>query len=171
MKKIFVIGFLCFMLCFFGVGFILGETDGEKQAVIAAARDVMTRVKIFAALNTLYYLVKGGRVPKAAALVNSVLKIKPIFTIEDGEAHTVALPRTTKSALKQILKLMKRNLGKGAKPHVAVMHADSTNTALVLRDQISAQFDCAELFITEFTPVMGVHTGPGLIGVAFYSEE
>ena len=146
-------------------------SGGDLEGVIAATRGVMTKVKIFAALDTLYYLVKGGRVPKAAALVNSVLKIKPVFTIEDGEAHTVALPRTTRSALKQVLKLMKRNLGKGAKPHVAVMHADSRDTALLLGEQISAQFDCAELFITEFTPVMGVHTGPGLIGIAFYSDE
>jgi len=41
----------------------------------------------------------------------------------------------------------------------------------VLREQISSQFDCAELFITEFTPVMGAHTGPGVIGVAFYSGD
>ena len=160
-----------------GQGFVVlaaaaeAARGGNLEKVIATASGVMPNVKIFAALDTLYYLVKGGRVPKAAALVNSVLKIKPIFTIEDGEAHTVALPRTTTSALKQILKLMKRNLSKGAKPHVAVMHADSENTALLLRDQISAQFDCAELFITEFTPVMGVHTGPGLIGVAFYSND
>jgi len=51
------------------------------------------------------------------------------------------------------------------------MHADAPDRAIVLRDQIASQFDCAELFITEFTPVMGVHTGPGVIGVAFYSGD
>jgi fatty acid-binding protein DegV len=50
-----------------------------------------------------------------------------------------------------------------------VMHADAINEATALKDLISSQFDCDELFITEFTPVMGVHTGPGLVGVAFYS--
>ena len=51
------------------------------------------------------------------------------------------------------------------------MHADALDRAITLRDQISSRFDCAELFITEFTPVMGVHTGPGVIGVAFYSGD
>ena len=55
--------------------------------------------------------------------------------------------------------------------HVAVMHADAPDKAAVLRNRIASQFDCAELFITEFTPVMGVHTGPGLLGIAFYGEE
>ncbi len=143
----------------------------EVAEVIDAAKEVMEKVRIYAALDTLYYLVRGGRVPKAAALVNSVLKIKPIFTIEDGEAHTVALPRTTKSALKQIVKLVARKVKRGEKLHVAVMHADSFDNAVKLREQISSRFELKELFITEFTPVMGVHTGPGLVGVAFYGEE
>ncbi len=146
-------------------------SGGDLDQVVATAKKVMTRVRIFAALDTLYYLVKGGRVPKAAALVNSVLKIKPIFTIEGGEAHTVALPRTTRSALKQIQKIMARKVAKGQPLHVAVMHADAQDTAISLREQIAGKFNCAELFITEFTPVMGVHTGPGLIGVAFWSED
>ena len=146
-------------------------SGGNLDEVIATTRRVMSRVKIYAALDTLYYLVKGGRVPKAVALVNSVLKIKPIFTIEDGEAHTVALPRTTKNALKRIQKIVARKTGKGRQLHVAVMHADSQDRAISLRDQIASKFNCVELFITEFTPVMGVHTGPGLVGVAFWSED
>ncbi|MBA7650188.1 hypothetical protein ES703_57990 [subsurface metagenome] len=55
--------------------------------------------------------------------------------------------------------------------HVAVMHADALDKAVALRNRISSQFDCEEILITEFTPVMGVHTGPGLIGVAFYSGD
>jgi DegV family protein with EDD domain len=139
--------------------------------VVESARSVMTRVNLFGMLDTLYYLVKGGRVPKAAALANSLLKIKPIFSLEQGEAHTVALPRTTRSAVKRMLKLMKERRGKRQPLHVAVMHADAVAEALTLRNRIASQFDCAELFITEFTPVMGVHTGPGLIGVAFYSDD
>jgi len=137
--------------------------------VVETAREVMPRVSLFATLDTLHYLVKGGRVPKAAGLVNSLLQIKPVFTVNGGDAHTVALPRTTRSAVKRILKLMGQRVVKGQPLHVAVMHADALNEAIILRNRIASQFDCAELFITEFTPVMGVHTGPGVIGVAFYS--
>ena len=145
-----------------------GKDLGE---VMATAQDIMSRVNLFATLDTLHYLVKGGRVPQAAALVNSLLKIKPIFTLDHAEAHTVALPRTIPSAIKRMLKLMEKKVVKGQPLHVAVMHADALDKAVVLRNRIASQLDCAELFITEFTPVMGVHTGPGLLGVAFYSGD
>ncbi len=145
---------------------------GENLAeVVGTARGVMRRVSLFATLDTLHYLVKGGRVPKAAGLVNSFLQIKPVFTVSEGDAHTVALPRSTPGAMKCILKLMGQRVIKGQPLHVAVMHADVLNEAIALRNRVSSQFDCTELFITEFTPVMGVHTGPGVIGVAFYSGD
>ena len=143
----------------------------ELAEVMAKARDVMERVNLFAALDTLYYLVKGGRVPKAAALASSLLKIKPVFTINHSDAHPVTNPRTIKGAINRILKLMEERVARGQPLHVAVMHADAPDKALDISKRITAQFDCEELFITEFTPVMGVHTGPGLIGVAFYSGD
>jgi len=141
------------------------------KEVIDIVKHVMSRISLFAMLDTLHYLVKGGRVPQAAALVNSVLQIKPVFSINRGEAHTVALPRSVKSAVKHILSMMEEKVAMGQPLHVAVMHADAADRALELRNRISARFDCSDLFVTEFTPVMGVHTGPGLVGVAFYSDE
>ena len=111
------------------------------------------------------------RVPQAAALVNSILKMKPVFSVNGGEAHTLALPRSTESAINNILRLMGRKIKKGKPIHAALMHADALEQAQILRGRISARFNCIDTFITEFTPVMGVHTGPGVIGVAFYSED
>jgi len=142
----------------------------DSSEVLETAKGIMPRVNLFATLDTLRYLVKGGRVPQAAALVNSLLKIKPIFTLNHADARTVALPRTIPSAMKHMLKMMEKKVVKGKPLHVAVMHADALDKAIALRNRIASQFECAELFITEFTPVMGVHTGPGLLGVAFYSE-
>ena len=146
--------------------------SGKSLAeVVDIARSVMQRVNLFATLDTLHYLVKGGRVPKAAALASSLLKIKPIFTVSDGEAHPVTNVRTNPGAMKRLLKIMGQKVVKGQPLHAAVMHADALDRAIAFRNQISSRFDCAELFITEFTPVMGVHTGPGVIGVAFYSGD
>jgi len=139
--------------------------------VIETTRIVMQGVTLLAMLDTLRYLVKGGRAPRVAALASSLLRIKPILTITEGEAHPVTNPRTTAGAIERMLKIMRQKIVKGQPLHVAVMHADALDKAMVLRAQISSQFDCAELFITEFTPVMGAHTGPGVIGVAFYSGE
>ncbi len=139
--------------------------------VVDTVKSVMHRVNLFATLDTLYYLVKGGRVPKAAALASSLLKIKPIFTVRNGEARPVTNVRTNPGAIKHLLKIMEQKVIEGRPLHAAVMHADALDRATDLRDQISSQFDCAELFITEFTPVMGVHSGPGVVGVAFYSGD
>lgn len=139
--------------------------------VVEVARRLMHRVHLFASLDTLHYLVKGGRVPQAAALVNSILKMKPVFSVNGGEAHILALPRSTESAINNILRLMGRKIGKGKPVHVALMHADALEQSQVLRNRIASRFNCVELFTTEFTPVIGVHTGPGVIGAAFYSED
>jgi len=145
--------------------------DKSLEEVREIAEKIMSRVNLYATLDTLTYLVRSGRVPQAAALVNSILSIKPIFTLNHADAHTVALPRTMKSAINRMLKLMESAVVKGQPLHVAVMHADVLGEAITLRDRITSQFECEEIFITEFTPVMGVHTGPGLIGVSFYGEE
>jgi DegV family protein with EDD domain len=144
--------------------------DKPLEEVKKVADNVNSKVNLYATLDTLTYLVRSGRVPQAAALVNSILSIKPIFTLNHSDAHTVALPRTMKSAMKRMLKLMESSVTRGQQLHVAVMHADSPVEAATLKDKITSQFECREIFVTEFTPVMGVHTGPGLIGVAFYGE-
>ena len=146
-------------------------TRGKSlEEVMAIVRNIMSRTHLFACLDTLRYLAKSGRVPQAAALVNSLLSIKPIFALNHSDARTVALPRTMESVLKHLLKLMEPNVVIGQPLHVAVMHADARDKAEALRSRIAARFECKEIYITEFTPVMGVHTGPGLIGVAFYGE-
>ncbi len=146
--------------------------SGKSPTKVAeVARSVMRRVDLLATLDTMKYLVKGGRVPKAAAFVGSLLQIKPIFAISDGDAYPVTNARTNPGAIKRILEIMGQKIFEGQPLHVAVMHADALDRAKELRDKISSRFSCIELFITEFTPVMGVHTGPGVVGVAFYSEE
>jgi DegV family protein with EDD domain len=144
--------------------------DKPLDEVKETALNVMSRVNLLATLDTLQYLARSGRVPQAAAMVNNILNIKPVFTLNHSDAHTVALPRSMKSAIKRMLKLMEPLVEKGRPLHVAVMHADALERAISFQNRISMQFECEEIFLTEFTPVMGVHTGPGLIGVAFYGE-
>lgn len=139
--------------------------------VIAMARELMQRVYLFATLDTLHYLVKGGRVPWVAGLANSVLHIKPVFSVNGGDAHNVSLQRTAEGAMKKIIDIMEKMIPQGRSVHVAVMHAAAPERARELKDRIAHRFNTVELFITEFTPVMGVHTGPGLVGAAFYAEE
>jgi len=145
---------------------------GESlEEVIRVTKSVINKVSLFAILDTLYYLNKGGRVPKIAALATAMLKIKPILSVHDGEAHPVTNPRTNNGAMKRILELMDDTVVKGQPLHVAIMHADALDRAILLRDEVTSRFDCTELIVTEFTPVMGAHTGPGVVGVAFYCGD
>ena len=131
---------------------------------------VVERVRLLAFVDTLRYLRRSGRVPLAAHIGASLMMIKPLFKLERSEITTLARPRTRRSAIRRMLELMRYEAGPGAL-HVAVMHADAPEDAERMRRSIASDFDCAELFISEFTPAMGAYIGPGLLGIAFWSES
>jgi DegV family protein with EDD domain len=146
------------------------SSGADLPQALEVAQRVMAKVDVVAAMDTLYYLAKGGRVPRAAAWVASILSIKPILGIRDSEIRLRERARTRPKAVKRLLEIMREEVGQ--KPvHVIVFHSDVMEEAQRLKDQILAQFDCVELFITDFTPTMGIHTGPGTLGIAFYGED
>ena len=139
------------------------------DSVVARAQAVDARVQVVFTLDTFKYLQRGGRIGGAAALLGTVLQIKPELHLAQGRVEVLARPRTKPRALRYILTRMADHVGEG-NPHVAVFHADVPDEAEALRRTVAEQFECAELFVTEFTPVMGAHTGPGLIGLAYYTD-
>ena len=146
--------------------------DGQNLAQVkAAAEYVISRVRLLAFVDTLRHLWKGGRVPGIAHAGASLLRIKPMFELAGGEIIAVARPRTTRNAVKRLERLMTEHLENSGPVHVAVLHADAAIAAGELRVWIESQFECEELYISEFSPVMGAHIGPGLVGVSFWSKE
>jgi fatty acid-binding protein DegV len=81
----------------------------------------------------------------------------------------VARPRTRKRAIERMLQIMADRTG-NSPVHVMVQHADELEAAKSLAVDIESRFNCAEMLITEFAPVMGVHTGPGLLAIGFYAD-
>ena len=136
--------------------------------VVGAARSVIPRVKLFAFLDTLFFLWRGGRVHRLAYAGSSLLKIKPLLEMTRGQVRGVGRPRTASRAEERLLTLMRREVGE-ARVHATVIHADSAEAAERLRDRVESEFTCDDLFVSEFSPVMGTHTGPGLLGVAFWA--
>ncbi len=134
------------------------------------AMRVVERVSLLAFVDTLRYLHRGGRVPLAAYIGASLMMIKPLFRLHHSEIATVARPRTRRTAIRRMLELMKEEAG-AAPLHATVMHADAAKDAESIRQSVDDDFDCAELYVSEFTPAMGAHIGPGLLGVAFWSES
>lgn len=116
-------------------------------------------------------MLKGGRAPKVAGWAGALLNIKPLLALKDGEAHPAGRARSYLSAIEQMIEMSKHLVLQDQPLHMAVMHAAEPEKAEEFKKLISTSFDCAELMVTEFTPVMGVHTGPGLIGMAFYNGD
>jgi len=143
---------------------------GGLDDVAGAARRVINRVTVIAFLDTLYYLWKGGRVPRIAHAATSVLRIKPIFELSQGDVRIVARPRTHRRAMGRLVELMRERVAGRDGIHATVMHADAEGPADDVRRRIELDFDCEKLFISEFTPVLGAHIGPGLVGIAFWTR-
>lgn len=122
-------------------------------------------------LDTLYYLARTGRTARAAAWAGSLLSMKPIVEHSPaiGETTPVARPRTKTKAVERMLEIMAQRMG-DSRVHVMVHHADELEEAKKLMAEIETRFNCVELYCTEFTPLMGVHTGPGLLAIAFYAD-
>ena len=158
-----------------GQGLVVWEALKESlrgsdlNRVEARALEIRERVRLLAYVDTLYYLWKGGRAPGIAHAGASLLKLKPVFELSRSQVRGVARPRTNRRALERVAELTAERNG-GRVLHGIVMHAEAEGMAERLRNLLRARLDCAELFLAEFTPVMGAHIGPGMVGVAFWSE-
>jgi DegV family protein with EDD domain len=142
------------------------------EEVEAVATWVAGRVYFVGVLETLKHLQRGGRVPRVASWAASLLNIKPVLAIwpGEGEVRMLERPRSKPKAIERVLNVIEReSLGKPL--HVIVMHAAAAEEASALLSRIQERFTCVETLTTTFTPVIGAHTGPGLLGVAFYAEE
>jgi fatty acid-binding protein DegV len=98
-----------------------------------------------------------------------MLKIKPILTSSDGLVRFKGVVKNRERGISRLLEILREKVGKNP-VHLAVMHAYAPEEAEMLKERISSEFNCAELWITEFSPVMGYATGTGTVGFAFYSE-
>lgn len=149
--------------------------EGKSLAeVIKLAESVRDRVNVIGLMQTVRHVYRTGRVPKIAAQAASIVNIKPMFAISqamsEGVVHIAGLARTREYGVKRTLEIMKKKVG--AKPvHVAISHADVPEVGERLKEQVNSEFNCVELWLSDFSPVMGYATGRGTLAVAFYSED
>jgi len=159
------------------LGFVVLEAAraADRGADLAqvgnVARTMMGKVCLLAMVDTLYFLAKTGRIARAAHWAGSLLDMKPVLEHIPaiGETMPVARPRTRKKAVELMLKLMAERVGNNT-AHVIVHHADELEDGEKLKAEIGKRFRCAELYLTEFTPAMGIHAGPGVLAISFYAD-
>ena len=138
--------------------------------VVKAAEEVRNRTTFVILLDTIRHVYRSGRIPKVAAQVGSMLKIRPILTMSSGLVRFTGAVRSREHGIDRILKIMRDKVGQSP-VHVAVMHAYALEEAERLKERVSSEFNCVELWLTEFSPVMGYTTGTGTLGFAFYSDD
>ena len=136
--------------------------------VLGAARDTIHRVGMCAAFDTLEYLQRGGRIGKAQAFLGSLLKINPIIAMRDGEVHPLARERSRAKAIDYLYHYAE---GFGKIEGLAVEYATDLDDAEKLVHRLRSKYPQVPVYLSRTSPVIGTHTGPGLIVVSVLGDK
>ncbi|MCZ2113296.1 MAG: DegV family protein [Anaerolineae bacterium] len=143
----------------------------DYREVAEYVRGLVPRMHVLFVVDTLEYLHKGGRIGGAKRLVGSMLSIKPVLHLENGQIEPLASIRTKKKAVQHMMDIVLKTM-KGKKHiHAGVVHASAIGEAQAIADHIRAEVNVEELIVTELTPVIGANVGPGVVGMGYYIEE
>lgn len=156
------------------LGFIVKEaaaianTQKSMEDVIDRAKEIRDKLKGCYVLKTLTYLRKGGRIGKVEGTVGELFNIKPIIGINDeGVYFTIAKVRGRRKSISKIKSMIMEEF-KDKKYNIAIIHGGAEEEAKQLYNSIKNIGNIIEGHISQISPALGVHTGPGLIGYAAY---
>ncbi len=135
--------------------------------------NVREKSEVIFTLPDLAYLIHGGRISHLKGLLASLLGIKPLIGVnkEDGKYYDRGKSRTFKRAVEAIPTYIANKFGEGATLRLQIGHAGNPEGAKMLRDALEKMFKCEWLPECSISPVLGAHTGRGLVGVAFALKE
>ena len=142
----------------------------DYHAVAEYVRGLVPRMRVLFVVDTLEYLHKGGRIGGAKRLVGSVLSIKPVLHIENGQIEPLASVRTKSKAIAHMLEIVLGEMSGKENIHAGVIHANAPNDAAYVMQQILAAVQPQEFLSNELTPVIGANVGPGVVGMGYYTE-
>lgn len=145
----------------------VANTGGTIDQCLAAARSIVQREQVLVTVETLEYLRRGGRIGRAQAFLGGLLNLQPILTIREGETYPLARARTRMKALDRIIDLAIE----GGVDQAAVMDATTPEDADYLVSALRERFPEADIFRGRIGPVVGVHGGPGIVGMAVVRPE
>jgi len=136
--------------------------------VIEQVRRMIPVAQMIQTADTLRYLYLGGRIGKAKHLLGSILNIKPLISMKDGEIVAVGQARSRGEAYRSIARLVEKAVGNKGKIKIAYMHAAACEEALKLKELVEDRVIAVESLVCELSPALGVHSGPGTAGVCYY---
>lgn len=146
---------------------VLGE-GGESAQAVGEVQRVRDALRAYFTVGTLEHLRRGGRIGRASEMLGSVLQIKPVLMLADGEVAPLERVRTRERALARVLELV-RGVDRGQGLCAIVAHAAAEDTAERFARELDGITDT--LLVQPLGPVVGAHAGPGTVGVACYPAE
>ena len=142
---------------------------GTIEEVAEVARSAIGRCQCIALLDTLEFLIKGGRIGKAKGMIGSLLRIKPLIIVSDGEVHDLAKERTRKKALDRLSRTAESFAPLAA---AAVMYSTNRNEAVDLAGSLGSMMVGGETpLVTRFGPALGTYVGPDSLGIGLLSAD
>ena len=139
------------------------QSGASLDEVLDVARHTIGRVDMRAAFDTLEYLERGGRIGKAQAFLGSLLKVNPVIGIKDGEVHPLARERSRAKAIDYLYNFA---ASFGNVEGLAVEYATDLDEANSLVQRFHSRYPQVPIYLSRTSPVIGTHTGPGLIIVS-----
>lgn len=140
---------------------------GDLEATVRVAGEAIARCRCYFLLDTLEYLQKGGRIGKASAFLGSILSIKPILTIRDGEAHPVERTRTMSRGLQRLEDVVNRQ---APASRLSVLYSTGADEAEAFRSRLDGLVPTDRIVMARFGPVVGAYLGPRALGVSVLSR-
>ena len=161
----------CMQLGFAALVAAQAATEGKSLTeVVALAHDTISNSRFLFTPDTLTYLKKGGRIGGASALLGTLLQIKPILTVVDGNTAVFSKVRTKKKAVETLISGLMEDLKTRDLGDIIVHHINCPDEGRALANQLEAQLH-RPVQIQSIGPVIGVHVGPGSICIAYYTVE
>jgi DegV family protein with EDD domain len=156
-----------------GTGFLvetaarLAQAGHALEEILAALNDQLRRSYVFAALDTLKFLRRSGRLTGVAAGLGSILQLKPIMKMYDGKPDAERV-RTHRRAMQRVIDLLRE---KGPLERAAIVHTHAPERVAELRQQAAQLLPEGEILSMDITPVIGAHIGPGAAGFAVVTAK
>ncbi len=138
----------------------------DLDAALAAIESTRSRLHVFAALDTIEYVRRSGRVPGTIALLGSLLSIKPVVELTDGQVKAIRAVRTTKQANGRMMSFMRAG---GRLERLAILHTSAEQRARKFLNQIMSEMSQSvprDILMVNVTTVIGTHVGPNGLGFA-----
>jgi len=145
----------------------------DADEIVRRVEDQRKRYHLVFSVDTLEYLQKGGRIGKAQAMLGTLLGIKPILGLQQGEVVPIDRVRGGRKVIPKVLSILKARIDPQRPVFVGIGHASAPRWAGKLREAIVEELDVIEVFESQIGPIVGTHVGPGTVGACVFqpSEE